>query len=135
MPKMVYVSGDMLALIAEVATRRVAMVCGKMAGKNGGELRLDDREAEELKWMRRLHHRMMRGDYRMDENEWHRLRDLCNWLARRHAENYSQPEPGVITWSETALWATEPPEPGTYQDLVGCIATGQLDGATGGGDE
>lgn len=129
MPKQQYVTGDMLGLIAEICHRRVAMVCGKMAQMNGGELVLSDGEIADLRFARRLHHRMRTGDYRMSTNEMRRLQQVANWLVRQHARNQSQPEKPPLTWDETRLWQKQAAEPGTYETVLEAIATGELDEA------
>lgn len=131
MPKMYYCTGDTLALIVEISQRRIALVCGQMAKRNGGDLELAESEVHELKWVRMLHHRMMRGDYRLELNEWERLRDLANWLIRKHAEINGHPEPKPFQYDANGLWQSEPLPAGTYQKLSEALVAGEFDGETG----
>ena len=83
---MVYSSPDLLALVAEVFTRRASMVCGKAAKAQRLTLKqfLDTapKYAQTgLKLVGMLHNRYMTGDYRHDEKEILRLEVYCNWLV------------------------------------------------------
>ena len=83
---MVYSSPDMLALIAEVFTRRASMVCGKAAKALGMTLKqyldIAPKYAQAgLLTVGALHHRYMAGDYRHDEKELLVIEVYCNWLV------------------------------------------------------
>ena len=124
-----YATLDAMALVAEVATRRIVLVCGKMAARNGGRLELMPQEVEDLKRVRTVHSRMVRGDYRIDENEWARLIAVCQWLVRRHNENNNLPDREEFS-PATSEWQSKTPAPfGSYGDLVNAIAVGAIDGA------
>ena len=55
-------SGDMLGLIAELNSRRIAMITGKMAKRQGGQLQLPKKTLNLLQTARRLHHRYSAGE-------------------------------------------------------------------------
>lgn len=126
---MVISSSDMLALVAELNVRRITMVLGRELRKTGGRLDLSPVTVGWLQTARRLHHRYDRGDYRHEQDEAGRLRDLCCWLIARHrAANGAGNDPGSLEWDATRLTATVPPGAGTYRGIVAAIRAGQLDG-------
>jgi len=125
---MVVSSTDMLALVAELNTRRISMILGREARRNGGELRLSPRNIALLTIARRLHHRFHNGDYRHHPDEAGKLRDLCDWLVARHRVNEgATPNGGNLQWDATKLTAKEPPAAGTYPGLILAIRRGQFD--------
>lgn len=126
----VYSSGDMLGLIAELNSRRIAMVTGKMAKRAGGRLDLHKRTLELLATARRMHHRYMAGDYRHEPTEQDKIRDLCQWLVQQHdqLQGGGADEPKIIPWDAPALQAKEPPPPHTYEQLIDAIFSGVIDG-------
>jgi hypothetical protein len=129
-------SGDMLGLVAELNTRRIAMITGKMAKRAGGRLDLPKRTIDLLSTARRLHHRYMQGDYRHDVAETDRLRDLCQWLVSQHKQLEGRPEDGSpIAWNAPALSQKDPLPPESYRQLVGAIHDGQIDDIADPGQE
>jgi len=126
----VFSSGDMLGLIAELNSRRIAMVTGKMAKQSGGRLDLHKRTLELLATARRMHHRYMAGDYRHDQTEQDKIRDLCQWLVQQHdqLQGTAGDEPKILPWDAPALQAKAAPPKGTYQQLIDAIFSGVIDG-------
>lgn len=131
-------SGDMLALVAELNGRRIAMICGKMAKQRGGRLDLPLRTLDLLTTARRMHYRYEKGDYRHDPGEADKLRDLCQWLVAQHRILSGQPVPEggdtPIPWDGTQLTAKTPPPALTYQGLSVAIHDGDIDEIAKGGD-
>lgn len=120
---MVYSSPDMLALIAEVFTRRAAMVCGKVAKTQGLTLKqfLDtapERAKEGLKLVGKLHHRYLKGDYRHEEKELLRIESYCNWLVEIAHESVGQVGRPIM-FQSSAMSQTERCRPKMY---IECIA-------------
>lgn len=120
---MVYSSADMLGLIAEVFTRRAAMVCGKVAKTQGLTLKqfLDTapkRAQEGLKLVGQLHHRYLKGHYQHDEKELLRIESYCNWLVEIAHESVGQVG-RPIQFQVAAMSSKEPCKPKTY---IECIA-------------
>lgn len=125
----VYSSGDMLGLVAELNCRRIAMVTGKMAQRQGGKLTFHKRVLDLMGTARRLHHRYSQGDYRHDQTEQDKIRDLCQWLVQQHAELQGQKaDEKVIPWDGPALQAKQPPPADTYSQMILAVHSGQLDG-------
>lgn len=132
---MQYSSGDMLGLIAELNTRRIAMVTGKMAKQGGGKFSAPQRVLDLLTTARRLHHRFMSGDYRHEPAEQDKIRDLCQWLVEQHDRlqgNAPEGGPRIIPWDAPALHGKQPQPKGTYQSLIGAVLSGEIDGDMGG---
>ena len=129
-------SGDMLGLVAELNTRRIAMISGKMAKRAGGRLDLARQTLELLGTARRLHHRYMHGDYRHEIAEAERLRDLCQWLVAQHNILEGRPEETTkIAWNAAALSQKTPLPADSYKQLVVAIHDGTVDDIADPGNE
>ena len=121
-------SGDMLGLIAELNSRRIAMITGKMAKRQGGQLQLPKKTLNLLQTARRLHHRYSAGDYRHDVAEQDKIRDLCQWLVQQHDILEGRVETAkMIPWDAPGLQSKEPPADGTYVQLMMAIHGGEID--------
>ena len=75
----------MLALVAEIFTRRAANVIGTCAKRLGMTftqfMDTSPKKAQEgLKVVSVLHHRYLSGDFRHDEREILRVEEFANWL-------------------------------------------------------
>ena len=117
---MILSSHDMLALVGELMTRRVAMVGGKAAKKRGIPFQVllntaPERVQQGLKAMRVLHERYRKGDYRHTSVEAGNLAQLCNWL---HELNGSLRIPEI---DPLALETTIPCEAGIYPSLIQAV--------------
>jgi hypothetical protein len=118
----------MLGLIAELNYRRIARITGQMAKQGGGRLNLPKRVLEQLTTARRLHHRYVRGDYRHDDTEQGRIRDLCLWLLEQHRAMQGRPADATgFEWDGTKLHGRRPTPPGTSPQVVRAITDGALD--------
>lgn len=119
----------MLALVAELNTRRIAMVCGALAKRQGGNLILPRRVLELLTTARRLHHRYMAGHYHHEDNEADRIRDLCQWLVIEHRQLQGRApttaEP--FSWDATALTTKAEVPVDTYRELIVGVHDGTID--------
>lgn len=109
-------------MIAEVFTRRAAMVCGKVAKTQGLTLKqfLDtapERRKEELKLIGAMHMRYMKGDYRHEEKELLRIESYCNWLVEISHEAVGQTGRPIM-FDAAAMSQTERCPPKTYIQLI-----------------
>jgi len=122
-------SGDMLGLVAELNCRRIAMITGKMAKRQGGKLDLHKRILQLLTTARRIHHRYTAGDYRHEQAEADELRDLCQWLVQQHnaLEGRADSEAAHLEWNNAALSVKEPLARGVYEQLILSIHEGDID--------
>lgn len=108
----------MLALVAELNSRRIAMVGGRRVKRLGGLRMLSDKALVLLKTARTLHQRFMFGDYRHSDQEQGRIVELCNLLLQWHAENEnaSPPKPWVPT---TMLTCKQACKEHAYDTILG----------------
>lgn len=121
-------SGDMLALVAELNCRRIAMITTKLAKRGGGQLTLPKRTMELLTTARRLHHRFSAGDYHHDVAEQDRLRDLCQWLVQQHNVLQGKGEETArFAWDAQALQAKTEMPPRAYQEIMTALGEGVID--------
>ena len=114
---MVLSSHDMLALVGELMTRRVAMICGKEAKKQRIPFQVllntaPERVQQGLKAMRILHNRYRGGDYRHTSVELGNVAQLCNWLHELHG-SLRQP-----VLDPLAMETTIPCERGSYATMI-----------------
>ena len=119
---LVYSSGDMLFLVAEVYTRRAAKVVGKVARIAGKDFQsyMDTapRVAQEgLRTAYLLHLRYMQGDYRHDDQDVGRLEHFCNWLVEI-GQKAAGHEPRPFTIDKRAMVAKQPLETGVYAEVL-----------------
>lgn len=92
---MPFSSPDLLAMVAEIYTRRAAMVCGKVAKSQGLTLKqfLDtapEQRKQQLKLIGEMHHRYMKGKYQHEEKELLQIESYCNWLVTIEHERVGQ---------------------------------------------
>src|SRR5512139_1498367 len=104
----------MLAMVAELNERRIALVMGKRQRRQGGLLLLTDRQSKMLLTARRLHHRYLHGHYYHDETELSSIRDLTYWLLEEHAQNEGIKNPTKFEFHMNGKSAKEPLPRGTY---------------------
>ncbi len=114
---MIYSSHDMLALVGDVMTRRIAMVCGKAAKRAHLPLAIflnnaPERAKEGVKAAKKLHDRYRKGDYRHRETELGRFVQLCQWL---HEINGSTRIPAI---DQAQMTTKIPCQPGIYPALI-----------------
>jgi hypothetical protein len=126
--QMLYCTPDAMALVGEIATRRLSMVVGKAQRLNGGEpLSMTNERVQSLTLMRKLHFRFLSGDYRMTDREWGKVKNVGSWLHSLHAktEGYSEKQ---FDWSNTPdFWTWLPAAPNTYHKLLKILASGDLE--------
>lgn len=84
---MVPSSHDMLAFVAELNGRRIAMVMGNRQKRQGGMFLVSEHQMELLVVARKMHARYISDNYRHDETEIGMLNELGNWLLEEHALN------------------------------------------------
>lgn len=119
---MVYSSPDMLALVAEMYSRRLAMVAGKAAKRQRMTMPqfLDVAPKyvkEGIKTVAAIHRRYSRGDYRHEDNELLRIEMLANWLIELHQTAGKHPvRPFQI--SQVAMQSKAACKPGIYRECL-----------------
>ena len=84
---MVPSSDDLLAFVAELNGRRIAMVMGKRQKRQGGMFLMSEHQMALLVVARKMHARYIADNYRHDEAEIGVLNELGNWLLEEHALN------------------------------------------------
>lgn len=119
---LVYSSGDMLFLVAEVYTRRAAKVVGKVARLTGktffSYMDTAPLTAQEgLRTAHLLHQRYMRGDYRHDDQDVGRLEHFCNWLVEI-GQSASGHDPRPFAIDKRGMVAKQPLEKGVYAEVL-----------------
>lgn len=123
-----YCTSDTLALVGEIAGRRLRDVVGKAQHLNGGEpISMSNRRLDSLKVIRRLHLRFLAGDYRMTSQEWGTVKSVGSWLHRLHCQNQSLPIKDYDWSVAPQWWALSSPPPGSYQQLAALVRSGALE--------
>ena len=108
-------SDDMLAFVAELNGRRIAMVMGRRQKRQGGMLLVSEKQTRLLVNARRLHARYLANNYRHDEVEVSLLNELGNWLIEEHALNEGLKRAGKFTGMTNGKASTKSMRPlGTY---------------------
>jgi len=124
-----YCRPEAMAIIYEIANRRIPRVLGKAQELNGGERpRISERRIKSLTRVRRLHFRFLSGKYTITSKEWGNVKDVGDYLLNLHCQNEGHP-PKSFDWSKVGdFWTRTPPPPGAYDQIMNMIASGALDG-------
>lgn len=105
---------DMLALVGELNTRRIAKIGGILTARNGGiQPQLPRQLTKDLKTCRRLHYRYAVGNYTHSDQEEAAVLRAADWCVQLWAELHNQPQ---RQWdmSPAKLRTSEPPPPQSY---------------------
>lgn len=121
-----YVTGDVLTHIMIVNVRDIARVCGETMKRTGTGLQASPQEMKNLVLCRRLHKRMLAGDYRMTEMEHSRFMDAANWILRQHRLNQREPDRPPIVRQECHTWSASKMPLGIYPGLIEKLIDGSL---------
>jgi hypothetical protein len=123
-----------------MAVRRIAMVYGKRAQRNGGRLELSPDEHRLSLVCRTLHHRFLSRKYEASEREVDEMLALAELLVVAHKQNTHGVAPGPIAGRDepsrsfdidraALILKTETELPATaYAEIVAAIQGGAIDG-------
>ena len=117
----------MLALVAELAVRRIGMVLSDRKRRLGTGLilpasaanhQLTQRQLYLLGVAARLHIRYGAGHYRHDDKEVSAIGELAGWLIEEHRLSHSSSKSVQFSFNANNMGAIAPPPPGSYKAYV-----------------
>jgi len=94
--------------------------------RTGTGLQASPQEMKNLVLCRRLHKRMLGGDYRMTAMEHNLFMDAANWILRQHRLNQGESDRPPIIRQECHIWSASKMPMGIYQRLTEKLIDGSL---------
>ena len=121
---MVYSSTEMLGTVSELSHRRISMVLGAEAKRQGVSAQvhlscLPDNVKEAIKTVARLHRSYIKHDYRHEQRDEGVVLFLCNYLAELHQTAGGHPRRPVVFTVPMSRQELLPR--GTYAEVSGAI--------------
>jgi hypothetical protein len=100
---MYYCSTKVLQIVAYINERAIINTLGRVLEKRHGKLELPIGKdlKQKLVNVRKLHHRFIHGDYRINDQEWAEIKEVGEYLIVQHNRNRgTEPPTPVHDWTE-----------------------------------